>query len=98
MEKRFIVPKINYTDTSKGQSAQINRELRQTRVDMNYNSRELRKIKSPQRDLDSPYIRDREGYSPRIKGSLDEGNWRNVSSNYSRTEYANYNLRKLDIV
>ena len=96
MDERYYVPKLNYIDTSKTQSAQINREIRQTRIDMNYNAEQLQKTLKPRRDLDSPYLSDREGYTPRIKGSLDEGNWRYVPP-LPQEQFVYLNMRKLNI-
>ncbi|TDJ09544.1 MAG: hypothetical protein E2O68_00110 [Deltaproteobacteria bacterium] len=97
MNEKYTVPKLNYRDTSKTQSEQIYREMQQTRIDMNYNAQQLRKTQMPQRDLNSPYISDREGYTPRIKGSLDEGNWRYVAP-LPQDKFVYLNMRKLDIV
>ena len=96
MDERYYVPKLNYIDTSKTQSAQINREIRQTRIDMNYNAEQLRESMKAKRDVDSPYLTDRMGYT-RIKGSLDEGNWRNVEP-LAQDQFVYLNMRKLDIV
>ena len=96
MDERYSVPKINYRDTSKTQSEQTLRELRQSRIDMNYNAEQLRQTQLRPRHLDSPYLSDREGYT-RIKGSLDEGNWRNVEP-LAQDQFVYLNMRKLDIV
>jgi len=96
MDEKYTVPKLHYTDTSKTQSSQIYRELQQTRVDMNYNAEKLRETLKPQRNVDSPYITDREGYT-HIKGSLDEGNWRYVPP-LPQDQFTYMNMRKLDIV
>ncbi|RLA64090.1 MAG: hypothetical protein DRQ89_04775 [Epsilonproteobacteria bacterium] len=97
MDERYYVPKLNYRDTSKTQSGQIYRELQQTRIDMNYNAEKLNESLRPKRDLDSPYLSDREGYTPRIKGSLDEGNWKYVPP-LPQEKFVYLNMRKLDIV
>ncbi len=95
MDGKYTVPKLNYHDTSKTQSEQTLRELRQTRIDMNYNAQLLRKTQLRQGNLNSPYLTDREGYS-RIKGSLDEGNWRYVEP-LPQDKFVYLNMRKLDI-
>jgi len=83
---------------SKTQSEQIYRELQQTRLDINYNSKELLKTQRPIRDLNSPYLSDREGYFPRIKGSYEESSWRYNGVTDPRDQFVYLNLRKLDIV